>query len=108
MQVSGPAGPLIRVRGGSTFARGPRLGRGSFAIRRVEGVRDGRTRFGEQVAVAIARDADRRVPEVGLHLLEVPARGDEQRRARVAEIVEAAPRSSAASTAGVYWRLRKL
>jgi hypothetical protein len=29
------------------------------------------------------------VPEVSLHLLEVPARGDEQRRARVAQIVEA-------------------
>src|SRR5437879_7099107 len=49
------------------------LGRGSLAIRRVERVRDCRARFGEQMAVAIARDADRRVADVGLHLLEVPA-----------------------------------
>lgn len=53
-----------------------------------ERVGDARARFGEEVSVPIARHANRRVPEVRLHLFKVPSCGDEQCRARVAEVVK--------------------
>ena len=88
MQVSGPNGPLIRDWESHDFELGPRSGRGRFCKGRVERVSERGARFGEEVSVPITRDSDRRVTEVRLHLFEMAAGGDEERRARVPQVVE--------------------
>ena len=69
-------------------------------IGRVECVREGVVERREQVAVAVECDGDAGVPEPLLDGLGVSALGDQQRRVRVAEIVE----SHAVEVLGSVWR----
>src|SRR4051794_29463788 len=88
MQISGLSGPLIRVRSLEQFEPRPRPGRGRFCKRGVECVSKRSARLREEMAVTIACDSNRRVAEVRLDLFEMAAGGDEERRARVPQVVE--------------------